>query len=469
MTRLARLAGAVLLVVVHALGFPPEAAAVTPPPLDESLLPAPATPMPPRRTERQEPCVAAAAATAASIGDRSGPVQPAVLQKLWELSKGAGQTVAVIDTGVTPHPRLTRLIPGGDYVSSGDGTEDCDGHGTLVAGIVAAAADPSTPVTGIAPDAAVLTIRQSTNKYAAVGARPGSGFGNVDTLAKAVRTAADLGATVINISSVACMPAESKLDDRPLGAALAYAVDVKDVVVVSAAGNVGSKSSCRQQNPAPDPARPGEPDWDRVTVSASPGWYDDYVLTVGSLDIGGQPSSFSLSGPWVDVAAPGEAVVSLNPSGSGLVDALPSPDGSQAVSGTSYAAPVVSAIAALVRARFPQLSARAVMRRIELSAHRPAAGWDPYVGNGAVDALAAVSDTPPPASAPVDSARTVTVPETTDAPTSAGRTTALLGVAACAAAVVIALALLGVPYARLYRSRDGQAGALAAQQRTGGQ
>ncbi len=58
---------------------------------------------------------------------------------VWPLTRGAGQTVAVIDTGVARHPRLPGLIPGGDYVSTGDGTGDCDAHGTIVAGLIAAA------------------------------------------------------------------------------------------------------------------------------------------------------------------------------------------------------------------------------------------------------------------------------------------------------------------------------------------
>ena len=100
----------------------------------------------------------------------------------------------------------------------------------------------------------------------------------------------------------------------------------------------------------------------------------------------GAPSAFTLAGPWVDVAATGEAVTSL---------------GSVPLSGTSYAAPVVSGLAALIRARFPTLTARQVMQRIESTAHHPPAGWDPFVGNGTVDVLAAVStDSMPPANTP---------------------------------------------------------------------
>jgi len=75
--------------------------------------------------------------------------------------------VAVIDTGVARHRLLPHLVPGGDYVSTGDGTEDCDGHGTIVAGIIGAAPIDREDGTfgGVAPDASVLSIRQSSNKF----------------------------------------------------------------------------------------------------------------------------------------------------------------------------------------------------------------------------------------------------------------------------------------------------------------
>lgn len=126
---------------------------------------------------------------------------------------------------------------------------------------------------------------------------------------------------------------------------------------------------------------------------ATPGWYDDYVLTVGSVGRDG-PSSFSLAGPWVDVAAIAEDVVSLDPDGEGLIDRLATSGDESPISGTSYAAPVVSGIVALVRSRSPELTARQVMQRIEDTAHRPTAGWDPIVGHGTVDAMAAVSAGP---------------------------------------------------------------------------
>ena len=162
--------------------------------------------------------------------------------------------------------------------------------------------------------------------------------------------------------------------------ALAYAVDVKNVVVVAAAGNVGGAGQCPEQNPVADPARPGIPDWDRVKVVVSPSWYDDYVLTVGSVGPDGRPSPFSLAGPWVDVAAPGEGMVSLDPDGEGLIDTVPGSAAPMPISGTSYAAPVVSGIAALIRSRSP--AADRAPGHAAHRGHRPRPGRG--VGSGSV-------------------------------------------------------------------------------------
>ncbi len=360
------------------------------------------------------------------------------MSRVWQLTRGAGQRVAVIDTGVSRHPRLPDVVPGGDYVSTGDGTQDCDAHGTLVAGIITAASDSKADsFSGVAPEATLISIRQSSTKFAPASDRSGAGVGDVDTMAKAVRTAADLGASVINISSVACVPVASALDDRALGAALAYAVDVKNAVIVAAAGNTGGAAQC--------PPQRSDATWATVTVAVSPAWYDDYVLTVGSVNAEGTPSAFTLAGPWVDVAAPGEAVTSL---------------GSEPVSGTSYAAPIVSGLAALIRARFPALTARQVMQRIESTAHHPPAGRDPLVGNGTIDALSAVStDASPPntTSTPAPAPVPITTPPPTKPPNSHARDTALRGAAICLVALAVAVAT-GAARGRLRRSRNSVPG-----------
>jgi membrane-anchored mycosin MYCP len=370
----------------------PAAVAVTPPVVDMSTLPKPGSPAPPQRTEQQGQCVVSAVSTDNAIENTVDDLLR--LQDVWPLTRGAGQTVAVIDTGISRHRLLPHLVPGGDYVSTGDGTADCDGHGTVVAGIIGASPDAETGFSGIAPEATIISIRQSSNKFRAADDPSGIGYGDVDTLAMAVRTAADLGATVINVSTVACLSTKDELDDRALGAALAYAVDVKNAVVVTAAGNVGSAGQCSDQNPTTDPRRPGMPNWSDVNTVVTPGWYDDYVLTVGSVGRDGMPSSFSLAGPWVDVAAVGEGIVSLDPDREGLIDTLVTTGDEEPISGTSYAAPVVSGVVALLRSRAPELTARQVMARIEDTAQAPSAGWDPAVGSGTVDALAAVSAGP---------------------------------------------------------------------------
>jgi membrane-anchored mycosin MYCP len=413
----ARLLSATALMALAALGTP-SAHAISPPEVDDRWLPKPALPAPPRPTVQREVC---ATMTADSGTGRIHLPDLIDLSRAWRLTRGAGQRVAVIDTGVSRHPRLPDVVPGGDFVSVGDGTQDCDAHGTLVAGIIAAAVDSTAGgVGGVAPEATLISIRQSSGKFAPANDRSKAGVGDVDTMAKAVRTAADLGASVINISSVACVPASSGLDDRALGAALAYAVDVKNAVVVAAAGNTGGDTQC--------PPQRSDATWATVTVAVSPAWYDDYVLTVGSVNGEGAPSAFTLAGPWVDVAAPGEGVTPL---------------GSQPVSGTSYAAPVVSGLAALIRARFPALTARQVMQRIESTAHHPPAGRDPLVGSGTIDALTAVSTeagAPSASPKPTPAPAPITTPPPTGPPHSHARDTALRGAAICLVALAVALA-----------------------------
>ena len=422
--RLGRVLTVLAVTVASQLGTP-VAQAVSPPGIDDRWLPRPALPAPPWPTVQRDACAAlppdAGPYRNNPFADRLG------LPRVWQLTRGGGQRVAVIDTGVARHHGLPDVVAGGDYVSTGDGAQDCDGHGTLVAGIVAATA----------PDATVVSIRQSSAKFAPASDRSHTGVGDVDTMASAVRTAADLGASVINISSVACVAAG--LDDRSLGAALAYAVDVKNAVVVAAAGNTAGSTSGNTGGAPPCPPQRADTTWETVTVAVSPAWYDEYVLAVGSVNADGAPSPFSLAGPWLDVAAPGEGVTPL---------------GSPPVSGTSYAAPVVSGLAALIRARFPALTARQVMRRIESTAHHPPAGRDALVGNGTLDPLAAVSTgfsaaTPTPAPVPITAP---TAPAA--APASArARGIALRGAGICLLGLVSAL-VVGAAAARSRRARD---------------
>lgn len=436
MTRSLRVVATMAL--LHLSIGPSPARAVAPPPVDRAALPAASSPAPPGPTEQTGRCVGSAPARIT----RGEQLSSLNLPTVWPLSRGSGQLVAVIDTGVARHRLLPHLLPGGDFVSSGDGTQDCDGHGTAVAGLIGGA--PTSEFSGVAPDVGIMAIRQSSNKFRLTSDLSPDGLGDVDTLARAIRSAADAGATVINISTVACQPVTDPIDDRALGAALAYAVDVRNVVIVSAAGNLGGR--CTTQNPGVSAVHPGAPDWEHVESVASPAWYDDYVLTVGSVGASGAASDFSLAGPWVDVAAPGENVVSLGVADD-IVDHRPDDAGRRPLSGTSYAAPVVSGVVALIRSRSPQLSARQVIARIEDTAHHPAGGWNPKVGHGVVDALAAVSADAAGFDVPAPPPRPVSVHPDTAADSPLPRRVAFGGAALC-----IGLATMAAGAARL-RSR----------------
>lgn len=327
----------------------------------------------------------------------------------WRYSRGAGQKVAVIDTGVNPHPRLPRLEPGGDYVSNTDGLQDCDAHGTLVAGIIAGSPSPDDTFAGVAPEATILSIRQNSSVFQIAGSggqrndpnAVSPGYGNTLTLAYAITRAVDLGATVINLSMAACSPVRAVPDDAALGLAVRNAFE-RNVVVVAAAGNVSQKGGqtglCSVQNTMTDPNLPLERGWETVQTIASPAWFDRYVLAVAAVTPAAQPADFSLRGPWIAVAAPGEQITSLDANGPGLTNAEPDERGALApINGTSFAAPFVSGLAALIRSQRPELNAREVMDLIKRTAHTPTAGPNAATGWGVIDPVAALTYDLPPA------------------------------------------------------------------------
>lgn len=368
------------------------AVAIAPPVVDPRLVPPPGPVQPPEPTEQRSLCAKPVLTrdTPRAVPDAQRALD---LPTAWQFGRGRGQTVAVIDTGVNRHPRLPHLIPGGDFVSNSDGTSDCDGHGTFVAGIIGAQPSSGDGFTGVAPDATILSIRQLSLEFEAKnsghqddpGGMSSGGYGNVTTLANAIVHAVDMGATVINMSEVSCAPAGTSLNDGMLGAAVEYAYE-RNVVVVAAAGNVQSDGACKAQNDGTG--------WSRVKTVASPAWFAPYVLSVASTDPDGKVSDFSLDGPWISVAAPGTNLVSLDstPGGTGLVDGIPAQDGPpNPINGTSFSSAFVSGVAALVRSRFPALSARQVMDRIIRTAHAPGPGRDDRVGYGTVDAVAALT------------------------------------------------------------------------------
>jgi membrane-anchored mycosin MYCP len=213
------------------------------------------------------------------------------------------------------------------------------------------------------------------------------------SLARSIVHAANLGAQVINISEAACYKITRPIDEKSLGAAIEYAVNAKGAVVVVAAGNTGQECT---QNPPPDASTPSDPrGWKQVQTIVSPAWYSPLVLTVGGIGQTGQPSTFSMSGPWLGVAAPAENIVALGYDGN-PVNALQGQDGPIPINGTSFAAAYVSGLAAMLRQRFPDLTPAQIMYRITATSRHPGGGVDNYVGAGVIDPVAALTwDVPP--------------------------------------------------------------------------
>jgi type VII secretion-associated serine protease mycosin len=306
--------------------------------------------------------------------DQQWDLDAARVPGAWPVSTGAGVTVAVIDTGVAAdHPDLAgQILPGADFIAGTEGpSTDPNGHGTHVAGIIAAATGNGQGIAGIAPDARILPVR-------VLGA---NGSGYLSDTANGIVYAADHGADVINLSL------SSTGEEAAVTNAISYARG-KGVVVVAAAGNMRGSGS-----PVSYPA-------------ADPG-----VIAVAATDSSDAIASYSNAGGYVDVAAPGSAILSTYPTGY------------RAMNGTSMASPHVAALAALIRAADHALTPDQVEQAIESSAvDLGAPGRDDDYGHGRIDATAALaslapaSTTAPPASEP-----TTTEP-TTVAPTTAALT-----------------------------------------------
>ncbi|MGH3916302.1 MAG: type VII secretion-associated serine protease mycosin [Pseudonocardiaceae bacterium] len=310
------------------------------------------------------------------------------IQEAHQFATGRDQVVAVIDSGVNRHPLLSdRLFDGGDYIENRSGLYDCDGHGTVVAGLIAANSDPATRFIGVAPSAKILSIRQGSSFYSVRLRSVTTGeesytplAGDTISMAQAVVRAVQGGATVINISEAACFPAEpNQVNAQDLQAAVHYAVE-SNVVVVVAAANISDQ--CQQNTPG------------QLTTISSPGWFDDDVLTVAATNKNDEAAEFSIRGPWVDVAAPGTGAVSLDVAGPGLTTTLVTSKGQRnPIDGTSFAAPYVAGLAALVQERFPDLTARQIMHRIERTAQGTAGpgGRNDALGYGIINPVAALT------------------------------------------------------------------------------
>ena len=278
------------------------------------------------------------------------------LSRTWQQSTGAGIVVAVIDSGVdNDHPQLRgggKVLPGRDFVEAGTlrATFDCDSHGTAVASIIAARAAKGVGFRGVAPDATVLPIRVAER-----GALDGR-TERIDpgVIAQAIRYAASQGAKVINLSLSA------QRDHAAIRAAIAFARS-RDIVIVASVGN--------------------DQDDRRTLLPSYPAAYEG-VLGVGAIDANGVRLSGSQLGTYVDLVAPGGAVLSAARRA-----------GHNYYNGTSFAAPFVAGTAALVRAAYPKLTADEVVRRL-LATASPARGGSENLayGAGAVAPYRAVAE-----------------------------------------------------------------------------
>ena len=265
----------------------------------------------------------------------------------WRLSRGTCSTLAaVVDTGVRADlldfASRIQTAKGYDFADDDADPTDRNGHGTHVAGILAAAADNLASTAGVAPGICLFAVKVLSD----------SGSGNYEDVAAGIRWAADQGAKVINISA-GCDCYSQAIED-----ALAYATGQHDVMIVAAAGNDSSEG---------------------VIYPASSPW----VLGVGAVGQDLARAPFSNWGPGLDLVAPGVDIVSTFRDG-----------GSCLASGTSMATPHVAGAAALVRSLRPFMTrlqvADALLRKArDLGLPGP----DVEFGAGLVDAVATLEGT----------------------------------------------------------------------------
>ncbi len=260
-------------------------------------------------------------------------------RKAWSTNTGSAVTVAVVDSGVrkTHEDLAGAVLAGRDLVTgSGDGSNDQNGHGTHVAGIIAARSN-GRGIVGGAPGVKILPVR----------VLDGSGSGYSSDVAEGIIWATDNGAKVINLSLGGNVPSQATQE------AIQYA-QAHGALVLAAAGNAGQSG-----NAALYPAAFPEP------------------VAVGAINAAKQRAPFSNWGSYVDVVAPGDSIVS----------AWSTSDTTYAwASGTSMATPYASATAALVFAANPTFSPQQVRTRLERTADDlGAAGRDPQFGEGLID------------------------------------------------------------------------------------
>jgi len=276
----------------------------------------------------------------------------------WDVTKGAGVKVAIIDTGIDlNHPDVASKVVGQKvFVTSV--INDKFGHGTHVAGIIAATTNNGSGVAGVCPDCQLIIAKSLDD----------TGSGPTSIIATGITWAADSGAKVINMSLGGGSKSQAQTD------AVTYAVN-KGVVVVAAAGN------------------------DSSSTPSYPGGLPN-VVSVASTDNMDKKSSFSNFGSWVKVTAPGTNIYSTLPTSAfGLQQKKTLSLNYDYLSGTSMAAPIVSGVVALVWASQYGTSSDAVIQRLYATADK-IAGTGQYWQYGRVNAARAVGVAATPSVAP---------------------------------------------------------------------
>ncbi|MEU8542764.1 type VII secretion-associated serine protease mycosin [Streptomyces sp. NPDC048717] len=306
------------------------------------------------------PAAAAPAAYADTIRARQWGLEALHTSTVWQTTRGAGVTVAVLDTGVdATHPDLEgSVLPGTDLIGFGASRGDraWARHGTAMAGIIAGhghGIGGEDGVLGVAPKARILPVRvilEGSDKQ-----RDKARKSRGTALAEGIRWATDHGADVINLSLGD--DSESAHPDAGEDSAVQYALD-KGVSVVASAGNGGEKG-------------------DHISFPAAyPG-----VIAVAAVDRYGTHAAFSTSRWYATVSAPGVDIVIADPDRRYYEGW-----------GTSAAAAFASGAVALIRSAHPDLTPAQIKRLlVDTTRDRPDGGRSDDKGYGMIDPAAAMA------------------------------------------------------------------------------
>ncbi|TMR33947.1 S8 family serine peptidase [Actinomadura geliboluensis] len=305
-------------------------------------------------------------ANADEVRDRQRPILKLLgMDAAWKVTKGAGVTVAVVDSGVDPNQADLRgkVTTGPNMLAKVDrGSTPARLHGTGMASLIAGQGHGPggrAGIIGIAPQSRILAVRAIGEPEDASYARYRTSEEAETSVARGIRYAADHGADVINLSL-------GREDETPEEReAVGYAIG-KGVVVVSAVGNDGDEQRLL--------------DDDGFAPYSYPASYPG-VIAVAATTPGHTRAPFSNRNYSVVLSAPGAGLPVAGPGGRYFVS-----------SGTSDASAVVSGIAALIRAKHPDMAPALVSQALVQSARGgPKGGYDPEIGFGEVHAARALS------------------------------------------------------------------------------